>query len=100
MHHFFEQLARRLASEHFEEIAANRIFTLIGGINPHPVMTEAIPVTDDRRKQRQHTLGRRLLLSKGMFRLKVAKNGAARTHHIHRMRFSRDQFQCLFKFFG
>ncbi|CSB66421.1 Uncharacterised protein [Vibrio cholerae] len=41
-----------------------------------------------------------MLLSKGMFRLKVAKNGAARTHHIHRMRFSRDQFQCLFKFFG
>ena len=97
VHHLLVQLARLLAVQQLQEHTADGIALSVGGIDTHAFVGEAVPVSDDGREHRQHTVDLVVLLAEVLLGFQVTQHGATGTHHVHRVGVFGDLLQHQFQ---
>ena len=85
VHYTLVQFTGLLAVEQLQEVPADGIDIAVG-FNAHALVGEAVPVSNDRREDRQHAVDLVVLLAEVLFGFQVAQHGAAGAHHVHRVR--------------
>ncbi len=99
VHHLDVQLARLLAVQQVQEMAADGHF--VGHtLDALAFAAEAIPVAHDRRERGQQAVGLVVLLGKDFLGFQVAQERAAGAHDVHRVGVGGDALQNLFKAWG
>ncbi|MNN26571.1 hypothetical protein D3C81_1400780 [compost metagenome] len=96
VHHLDVQLARLLAVQQVQEVAANGVF-IAGAVDAHAIVGEAVPVAHYRREQRQQAVGLVVLQVEGQLRLQGAEHRATGAHDVHRVSIRRNAFEHFFQ---
>ncbi|MNH25250.1 hypothetical protein D3C79_852320 [compost metagenome] len=92
VHDLDVQLARLLAVQQVQEMAAERVF-VTGAIDAHAMVGEAVPVAHHCREQRQQAVGLVALGFEGELGLQGTQYRATGAHHVHRVGVTRDALQ-------
>ena len=96
VHDFHVQLARLLAVQQVQEVAANG--WLVGhAVDALAVVAEAVPVAHDRRERGQQAIGHVALHAEVFFGFDIAQERATGAHHVHRVCVSGDALQHFFQ---
>lgn len=84
MHHPPLQLARCLLVQQRQKVATDTLLVAVEG-DANALVTELVPVDQNARKGGQQPIRHFMLMFETIFRLQIAKHGAAGAQHIHGM---------------
>ena len=96
MHHSHMERVRFFIMQGPEELFSEGVCLCLR-FNPDAIVAEVIPVVDQPRENRQHTVDRIQLTIKVVFCFQIAQHRATGTHNIHRVSGCRNVLQHRFQ---